>query len=36
MREYLKAREADDSLPPYLAAEDDPHRKLPEEYLRQR
>jgi antitoxin component YwqK of YwqJK toxin-antitoxin module len=35
-RQYLKASEMDESLPPYRPAEDRPYRKLPPEYLAQR
>jgi antitoxin component YwqK of YwqJK toxin-antitoxin module len=34
--EYFKICKADSTLPPYLTSDDDPHRVLPEEYLRQR
>jgi hypothetical protein len=35
-RQYLEACEADPSLPPYRAEDDDPHRELPAEYLAHR
>jgi antitoxin component YwqK of YwqJK toxin-antitoxin module len=35
-RQYLKACQADPTLPPYRPEDDDPHRELPAEYLAQR
>jgi antitoxin component YwqK of YwqJK toxin-antitoxin module len=35
-RQYLRACAGDPTLPPYRPEEDDPHRQLPAEYLRQR